>query len=87
MAFLYGRAGRLAAKNGGFRPGQVTAEALVGIWPTPSSKICTSSRAYDQVYWEADDFPPCPTQCSLDASQQARLPFFSVERQIDIVYL
>ena len=24
MAVLYGRAGRLTAKNGGFRPGQVT---------------------------------------------------------------
>ena len=35
MAFLYGHAGRLTAKNGGFRPGQM----LCDIFPTMGIEV------------------------------------------------
>ena len=49
MALLYGRAGRLTAKNGGFRPGQIDAQTFTG----------AGSPAHHRfpVWWTGDGVP------------------------------
>ena len=48
MAFLYGRAGRLTAKNGGFRPGQIR-DSGVSCAMTIGAPPCQGGAALEAV--------------------------------------
>ena len=77
MAFLYGRTGRLTAKNGGFRPGQV-ADCQLGDHgpPTFNRFACSdgspcadgSSRNANGVTCDALETPCQPTGNTLSPS-------------------
>jgi hypothetical protein len=45
MALLYRRAGRLTAKNGGFRPGQMVDNTTTAASPSPDSDCCWSFKS------------------------------------------
>ena len=68
MALLYGRAGRLTIKNGGFRPGQFTADVGIG----GCAATCAASRG--DTWLDAQLAALCPPTVTVAASLPFHLP-------------
>ena len=51
---------------------EATPTALVAIWPTPDSKVCTPTLVRGTAYWNSSDFPPCPSDCGATTTTQYR---------------
>jgi hypothetical protein len=80
MAFLYGRARRLTAKNGGFRPGQVSTDiatmasiAAGSVKParaflSGAIKLRGTRMAFKQFQVARPAEPPTPRHANIDRS-------------------
>jgi len=56
MGILYGRAGRLTAKNGGFRPGQATLALDVRVILTSALHILYGESRMNYTGWRQNGF-------------------------------